>query len=137
MMHLLNIYPFLYLSLSLSLSLCLSLSRSLCLSVSLVCLPQSSGQCTAQLFTRWSVMIRQLLEAVTLLKRCTAVSSWSTMLKCPQRGFGTVNCFLKQIATNSAIAFCLYPHPNRQPVQSLFIYSFFFLFGQGGAVVVV
>ncbi len=55
------------------------------LSVSLVCLPQSSGLCTAQLFSRWSVMIRVLLEAVTLLKCSTAVSSWSTMLKCPQR----------------------------------------------------
>ena len=63
----------------------LTLSISFPLSVSLVCLPQSSGQCTAQLFSRWSVMIRQLLEAVTLLKCSTAVSSWSTMLKCPQR----------------------------------------------------
>lgn len=54
-------------------------------SLSLVCLPQFSGQCTAQLFSRWSVMIRELLEAVTLLKCSTAVSSWSTMLKCPQR----------------------------------------------------
>lgn len=54
-------------------------------SVSLVCLPQSSGQCTAQLFSRWSVMIRELLEAVTLLKCSTAVSFWSIMLKCPQR----------------------------------------------------
>lgn len=55
------------------------------LSASPVCLAQSSGQCMAQLFSRWCVMIRELLEAITLLKCSTAVSSWSTMLKCPQR----------------------------------------------------
>ena len=74
-------------------------------SVSLVFLPQSSGQCTAQLFSRWSMVIRRLLEAATLPKCSTAVSSWSTMLKCPQRALETADCFLKQIVTNSASEF--------------------------------
>ena len=86
-----------------------SLTRSLTLvcspSASLVCLPQSSGQCTAQLFSRWSAMIRELLEAVALLKCSTAVSFWSIVLKCPQRGFVTAHSFLKQIVTNSASEF--------------------------------
>ena len=60
-------------------------------SVSLVFLPQSSGQCTAQLFSRWSMVIRRLLEAATLPKCSTAVSSWSTMLKCPQRALETAD----------------------------------------------
>lgn len=81
----------------------LYLFPSLC--VSLVCLPRSSGRCTAQLFSRWSVMIRELLEAVTLLKCSTAVRSWSTMLKCPQRGLEQRTVSLKLIVTNSAAEF--------------------------------
>ena len=54
-------------------------------SVSPVCLLQFSGQHTAHLFSRWSVMIRELLEDISLLKCSTAVSFWRAMLKCPQR----------------------------------------------------
>lgn len=55
------------------------------LAASLVCLLQSSRLSMAQLFSRWSVLIREFLEAITLLKCSTAVNSLSTMLKCPFR----------------------------------------------------
>lgn len=57
----------------------------------------------AQLLSRWSVMIREHVEAATLLICSTA--GGLDMSGCLQRGFALLYCFLKQIATNSASEF--------------------------------
>lgn len=67
-------------------------------------------------------MIRELLEAITLLKCSTAVSFWCIMLKCPQRGFGTAYSFLKQIVTNSASEF-VFIHIQTGSQHSPFFFS--------------
>jgi len=69
----------------------------LALSASLVCLLQFSGQCTAQLFSRWSLMIRELLEDIILLKCSTAGELLELRVKVSAEDFGRVYSFLKQI----------------------------------------
>lgn len=99
----------------------LPLSFLCSLSVSLVCLPQSSGLCTAQLFSRWSVMIRVLLEAVTLLRCSTAVSSWSTMLKCPQRALEQYTVSWNKLLQIQLLN--LFLSTSKQAVSTLFFFS--------------
>lgn len=74
-------------------------------SVPLVCLPQSSGQCTAQLFSRWSVMIRELFGSRHSAQIFYSCELLEHHVKMSTEGFGTANCFLKQIVTNSASEF--------------------------------
>lgn len=58
-------------------------------------LSRSSGSCTAQLFPRWCVVIRELLEAVTLGKCSTSVSFQNRVGTCAEC-FGAPRLFTRR-----------------------------------------